>query len=141
MEQAAGIAYSIPYDDDGAIGGMVRSRELAQSVQARLQAATQAGEVRTRVSRAFEGVRVAVPGLRSSPVYAKEHLAMYDVVLCDLLPAAYESQNPPVDVILEKLPTRGWMQEFYSRHLREPGSQALFCRLGGAPQADGSITP
>ncbi|CAI4032346.1 PBPb domain-containing protein [Nitrospira tepida] len=104
LEQAAGIAYSIPYYDDGAIGGMARSRELAQSIRTRFGAPAQNGEGGTPASRAFEGLRVAVPELRSPYVYAKEYLERSELILCDSLPAAFESQNPPVDVILGKLP-------------------------------------
>ena len=104
LEQAAGIAYSIPYYDDGAIVGMARSRELVLSIRERLRQNRASGDGFEATGRVFDGLSVAVPELRSPYVYAKEHLAMSDLVLCDSLPAAFESQNPPVDVILGKLP-------------------------------------
>lgn len=104
LEQAAGIAYSIPYYDDGAIGGMARSRELAVGIREHLRENRTSGDESGATGGAFDGLRVAVPELRSPYVYAKEHLAMSDLILCDSLPAAFESQNPPVDVILGKLP-------------------------------------
>lgn len=104
LEQAAGIAYSIPYYDDGAIGGIARSREIALMVQERFTELTRTNEVQRPASRAFHGLRVAVPELRSPYVYAKDHLEVDDLILCDSFPAAFESQDPPVDVLLGKLP-------------------------------------
>jgi ABC-type amino acid transport substrate-binding protein len=93
-----GLAYSNPYFDAGGIGGIAARPEVAERISALVsrQSASAAG--------AFSGLTVAAQEGTSAQFHAEANLKNIRLVLCDSLPAAFESQDPPIDLILGKEP-------------------------------------
>ena len=54
------------------------------------------------VREGLAGLAVAVQEGTGAHLYAQTHLAGSRLILCDSLPAAFESQDPAIDVILGK---------------------------------------
>jgi len=99
-----GLAYSNPYFDAGGIGGITARPEVAEQIGEYLRrAATSAADANV-MTGAFSGLTVAVQEGTSAQFYAESNLTGITLVLCDSLPAAFESQNPPIDLILGKQP-------------------------------------
>jgi ABC-type amino acid transport substrate-binding protein len=108
----AGLAYSIPYFYDGGITGITRRPEVAERVRVTLSQARQKQEdTLTAVQAALAGLSVAVQSGTSADVFASTHLKTVRLVLCDSLPAAFESEDPAIDVILGKEPVLKFMVE------------------------------
>jgi len=108
----AGLAYSIPYFYDGGIIGITRRPEVAERVRVTLSKARQKQEDKlTSVQAALAGLSVAVQSGTSADVFASTHLKNATLVLCDSLPAAFESEDPAIDVILGKEPVLKFMVE------------------------------
>lgn len=93
-----GLAYSNPYFDAGGIGGIAARPEVAERIGALISRQS------TSAADAFSGLAVAVQEGTSAQFYAEATLKNIRLVLCDSLPAAFESQNPPIDLILGKGP-------------------------------------
>ena len=99
-----GLAYSNPYFDTGGIGGITAQAEVAERIGEYLRRSS-AGMADTNVmNNAFSGLTVAVQEGTSAQFYAEANLTGIRLVLCDSLPAAFESQTPPIDLILGKQP-------------------------------------
>ena len=99
-----GLAYSNPYFDEGGIGGIAARPEVTERIAGyvhRSSSTVADGEVTTN---AFSGLTVGVQEGTSAQFYAEANLTGIRLVLCDSLPAAFESQNPPIDLILGKQP-------------------------------------
>jgi polar amino acid transport system substrate-binding protein len=99
-----GLAYSNPYFDEGGIGGIAARPEVAERIAGyvhRSSSTVADGEV---ITNAFSGLTVGVQEGTSAQFYAEANLTGIRLVLCDSLPAAFESQNPPIDLILGKQP-------------------------------------
>ena len=99
-----GLAYSSPYFYDGGITGITRSPNVIDRLQTTLR---QQGDQRDGLSAmkaAVAGLVVAVQEGTSAHFYALEQFAQTTLIICDSLPAAFEYQNPAIDVILGKLP-------------------------------------
>lgn len=108
----AGLAYSVPYFYDGGVSGIAKRAEIAQRVRETLSPALQNKEDRLpAVQAALAGLIVAVQEGTSAHVYAMTHLKTAKLVLCDSLPAAFESEDPAIDVILGKEPVLKFMVE------------------------------
>lgn len=98
----AGLAYSIPYYYDGGIIGIAR-----EDVASRLREALRgkkAGRDIDAFKSALHDTHVGVQVSRSPHRYAEVNLPDIRLILCDSLPAAFESQDPPIEVILGKRP-------------------------------------
>lgn len=93
-----GLAYSNPYFDAGGIGGITARPEVAERIGAQLNRQSE------KAADAFSGLTVAAQEGTSAQFYAEATLKNIRLVLCDSLPAAFESQNPPIDLILGKEP-------------------------------------
>jgi ABC-type amino acid transport substrate-binding protein len=98
----AGLAYSIPYYYDGGVIGIARQVTAAE-LRATLRGRS-AGRDIDAFKSALKGRRIAVQAARSSHRYVEANLKDIRPILCDSLPAAFESQDPAVDVILGKRP-------------------------------------
>lgn len=101
---STGIGYSSPYYSDAGIGGITRRPEVIERVRAALRQSSGNAELLALRKRALAGLTVAAQESRSPYLYAEENLKGIRLVACDTLLAAFESQNPPVDVILGKQP-------------------------------------
>ena len=106
----AGLAYSSPYFDDGGLIILVRRPELDDLIRSRL-GPRHNGQPATLddIRRVLEGLTVAVQAERVSHYFAHTNLAMTNVVLCDSLPAAFESEDPAIDAILGEKPVLQFM--------------------------------
>jgi ABC-type amino acid transport substrate-binding protein len=98
-----GLAYSNPYFDAGGIGAIAARIEVAEQIRTHLSRES------AKAADAFSGLTVAVQEGTSAQFYAEANLTGIKPVLCDSLPAAFESQNPPIDLILGKEPVLEYM--------------------------------
>lgn len=98
----AGLAYSIPYYYDGGVIGIAKEGVASQLRKA--LRGKKAGHDIGAFTSALKDVRVGVQAIRSPHHYAEANLPDVRLVLCDSLPAAFESQDPSIDVILGKRP-------------------------------------
>lgn len=101
---ATGLAYSTPYYFTAGIGGIARRPEVVEQVRAALRQPSAAEEPLAVRKGALAGLSVAAQESRSPYLYAEDNLRGIRLVACDTLFAAFESQDPPVDVILGKQP-------------------------------------
>lgn len=99
-----GLAYSNPYFDEGGIGGIAARAEVAERIGAHVRRSSARAADSIVMTNAFSGLTVAVQEGTSAQFYAETNLKNIRLVLCDSLPAAFESQNPPIDLILGKQP-------------------------------------
>jgi len=100
----SGLAYSIPYFYDGGIGGIVARPEVSDRVRAQLRGQSEQLDGPAVLRRVLAGLTVAVQEGTSAQFYAEANLTGIKLVLCDSLPAAFESQEPVIDVILGNQP-------------------------------------
>ncbi|MGH7231154.1 MAG: substrate-binding periplasmic protein [Nitrospiraceae bacterium] len=105
----AGFAYSIPYFYNGGLSVITRRPEVMESLRASLHDQVGRADLLTAKKAALEGLIIAVQDGAGSHRYAEANLNMNQIVLCDSLPAAFESDDLPIDVILEKLPVLEYM--------------------------------
>lgn len=109
-----GLAYSNPYFDAGGIGGIAARSDIAERIAGYVRSSATAADGAV-ITKAFSGLTVAVQEGTSAQFYAEANLTGIMLVLCDSLPAAFESQNPPIDLILGKQP----VLDYTVRHVRK----------------------
>ena len=97
-----GLWYSIPYFHNGGIGAMIRTPEVAERVRAQFQ--KQAGDPDTlaAIQTGLSGLNVAALKGRTSQLYAEANLKNARLLICDSLPAAVETKDQIIDVILSQ---------------------------------------
>jgi ABC-type amino acid transport substrate-binding protein len=105
----AGLAYSTPYFYDAGLAAIVRRPEVAELVRARLQHQGERPPSLAEVKAALDGLTVAVQEGRGAHYFAEANLATAKLVLCDSLPAAFESEDPAIDVVLGGRPVLEFM--------------------------------
>lgn len=95
-----GLWYSIPYFHNGGLGAMSQNPEVAERVRAQFQ--HQAGNLDTlaAIQAGLSGLTVAAHKGRPSFLYAEANLNNVRLLICDSLPAAVETKDPRIDVIL-----------------------------------------
>ncbi len=108
----SGLAYSTPYFYDGGIGGIVAGSEVRERVWAQLRGQSAKPYEPAALRQALAGLTVAVQQGTSAQFYAEAHLSGIKLVLCDSLPAAFESQDPVIDVILGRQPVLHYIVTF-----------------------------
>jgi len=106
---ATGLGFSTPYYYDAGIGGVTRRAEVVGQVRAALRQSSANGQTLATRKGALAGLTVAVQEGRSPHLYATANLKGVRLVVCDTLLAAFESRDPPVDVILGKQPILDFM--------------------------------
>ena len=99
-----GLAYSNPYFDAGGNAGITTRPEVAERIGDYVRRSSEKAADANIMTSAFSGLTVAVQEGTSAQFYAESNLTGIRLVLCDSLPAAFEFQNPPIDLILGKLP-------------------------------------
>lgn len=128
----AGLAYSPPYFSGGGIAAIVRRTEVADSIRTRLDRRGDRPPSLDDLRGALGGLTVAVQEGRGAHYFAQANLAMDKVVLCDSLPAAFESEDPAIDVILGGQPildyTVAWVRKDWQRLTNGDGAPLLFSR-------------
>ncbi len=107
----AGLAYSAPYFTDGALGGIARRPELIPLIRGRLAALPAGTPSAAAANRAFAGLTVAVQDGAHAQLYADAHLPAATLILCDSLPAAFETADPPADIVLGNVPVFRYLTE------------------------------
>jgi polar amino acid transport system substrate-binding protein len=100
----AGLAYSTPYFDNGGVAGITRRQEVSEAVRAALRGQEDKPDTLAAAAAALAGLTVGVQEGTSAHLFAESHLTRSSLVLCDSLPAAFESLEPAIDVILGKQP-------------------------------------
>ncbi len=100
----SGLWSSSPYFHGAGIGAMTRNLEIAENVRTKLR--TQAGRADTlsAIQESLSGLTVAVQNRRSAHLYAEANLRGIRLLVCDSLPAAVETKDPHIDVILTDYP-------------------------------------
>ncbi|MBH0188774.1 MAG: transporter substrate-binding domain-containing protein [Nitrospira sp.] len=110
----SGLWSSIPYFHGSGVGAMTHDPTIAEKVRAQLR--KQAGHTDTlaAIQEGLSGLTVAVQNRRTPHLYAEANLRNIRLLVCDSLPAAVETKDPHIDVILTQYPilqyvtTRVW---------------------------------
>ena len=98
----AGLWFSAPYFRNDGIAAIIQRPEVAERVRAQFQKQSENRDTRAAVQEGFVGLTVAVQKGRSSHLYAEANLKRIRMVICDSLPAAIETKDPIIDVILSE---------------------------------------
>jgi polar amino acid transport system substrate-binding protein len=98
----AGLWYSIPYFYNGGIGAMTKKPEVAERVRAQFQKRAENPDTLGAIQAGLSGLTVAAQKGRTSQLYAEANLKNIRLLICDSLPAAVETKDPSIDVILSK---------------------------------------
>ena len=127
----AGFAYSIPYFQHGGLSGITRRPDVADRIRQRLQPQPETFTDSYAPEQALAGLTVAVQDGTASQHYAAAALRASRIVLCDSLPAAFESAeasvDPGIDVILGARPVLEYMVTRVKKEWR------LLARADGKP--------
>lgn len=128
----AGLWFSPPYFRDDGIAAIIQKPEVAERVRAQLRKQNGKQDTLAAVQAAFAGLTIAVQKGRSADLYAQANLKQTRLVICDSLPAAIETKEPPIDVILSKHSIIGYVtkrvwQDWHPL-TRPDGSLLLFTR-------------
>lgn len=116
-----GLAYSTPYFYDGGIGGITQQPELSERLRAERQGPSENAGTPALLKKVLTGLTVAVQEGTSAQLYAETNLTGITLVVCDSLPAAFESQEPAIDVILSQQP----VLQFIVSRVRKDWQQIL----------------
>ncbi|HMS85288.1 MAG TPA: transporter substrate-binding domain-containing protein [Nitrospira sp.] len=95
-----GLWFSAPYLRDDGVGAITQGSEVAERLSAQFRKQNGDWDTLAAVQEGFAGLTVAVQKERSAHLYAKANLKRVRLVVCDSLPAAIETKDPHIDVIL-----------------------------------------
>jgi ABC-type amino acid transport substrate-binding protein len=95
-----GLWPSIPYFHEGGVGVIVQNQDVAERVQAQFRRQTRQTDTLAAIQEGLSGLTVAVQNGRTAQLYAQANLKQIRLLLCDSLPAAVETTDPQIDVIL-----------------------------------------
>lgn len=97
-----GLWYSNPYFHNGGIGAMIQKPEVAERVRAQFQKQAGNPDTLAAIQAGLSGLTVAAQNGTTSYLYAEANLKNIRLLICDSLPAAVETKDPHIDVILSK---------------------------------------
>lgn len=100
----SGLWSSSPYFHGGGIGAMTRNPDVAEKVRTKLRAQGSQTDTLAAIQESLSGLTVAVQNRRTAHLYAEANLRGIRLVVCDSLPAAVETTDPHIDVILTDYP-------------------------------------
>ncbi len=100
-----GLWYSIPYFHHAGIGAMIQNPDVAERVRAQFQHQAGNSDTLAAIQAGFSGLTVAAQKGRASYLYAEANFNNVRLLICDSLPAAVETKNPRIDVILSEYST------------------------------------
>jgi len=106
---AAGVAYSLPYFQNAGITAITRRAEVIDRVRENLRQLEAVPNRFFTYGAALAGLTVAVQEGTSFHWYAAANLQGSRLVLCDSLPAAFEADELPIDVIVGGEPVLNFM--------------------------------
>ena len=95
-----GLWFSIPYFQNGGIAGIIQKPEVAERVWAQFRKQAGNSDTLAAIQEGLSGLTVAVQKGRTSQLYAEANLKNTRLLICDSLPAAVETKDPSIDVIL-----------------------------------------
>jgi ABC-type amino acid transport substrate-binding protein len=96
----AGLWYSIPYFHNGGIGAIIQKPEVAERVWEQFRKQAGNSDTLSAIQAGLSGLTVAAQKGRTSQLYAQANLKNIRLLICDSLPAAVETKDPSIDVIL-----------------------------------------
>ena len=109
----AGFAYSIPYFQHGGLSGITQRPDVAERIRQRLQSPPEASPGMSPGEQVLAGLTIAVQDGTASQHYAAANLHANRTVVCDSLPAAFESAETSadqgIDMILGARPVLEYM--------------------------------
>jgi polar amino acid transport system substrate-binding protein len=111
----SGVAYSLPYLSNGGVTAIVQRPEILARVRASLEVHGEQPPQSSQKERALAGLSVAVQEGTSAHLYAVENLKESRLLVFDSLPAAFESDDSSIDVILGSYP----IFEFVTKRVRK----------------------
>ncbi len=122
-----GLWFSAPYFRGDGIAAIIQQPKVAERV--RTQFETQKGKWDTlaAIQEGLTGLTVAVQKARSAHLYAHANLQHIRLVLCDSIPAAIETKEPTIDVILSERS----ILEYVTKRVWD--NWHLLTRIDGAP--------
>jgi ABC-type amino acid transport substrate-binding protein len=100
----SGLWSSIPYFHNGGIGAMTHNLEIAEKVRSQLRKQAGRADTLAAIRESLSGLTVAVQNRRTAHLYADANLRDIRLLVCDSLPAAVETKEPHIDVILTDYP-------------------------------------
>ncbi|MGQ0811826.1 MAG: substrate-binding periplasmic protein [Nitrospiraceae bacterium] len=105
----AGFAYSIPYFYEGGLTAITRRTDVIDRVRSQVRKEPPGPDPLEARKSVLKEFTVAVQEGAGSHRYAEAQLGMDHIALCDSLPAAFESDDPAIDLILGKWPVLEYM--------------------------------
>ncbi len=100
----SGLWSSIPYFHGGGVGAMTRDPQIAENVRSQLRKQARRADTLAAIQEGLSGLTVAVQNRRTPHLYAEANLRNIRLLVCDSLPAAVETKDPRIDVILTQYP-------------------------------------
>lgn len=100
----SGLWSSIPYFHSSGVGAMTRDPKIAENVRAQLRKQGKEADTLAAIQESLSGLTVAVQNRRTPHLYAVANLRNIRLLVCDSLPAAVETKDPHIDVILTQYP-------------------------------------
>jgi polar amino acid transport system substrate-binding protein len=98
----AGLWFSAPYLRDDGIAAIIRKPDVVERIWAQFRKQSGKWDTLAAIQGGLAGLTVAVQKGRSAHLYAQANLKQIRLVVCDSLPAAIETKDPAIDVILSK---------------------------------------
>jgi len=98
----AGLWFSAPYLRGDGLSAITQKPEVAERIRAVLRKQNGKQDTLANVQEGFAGLTIAVQKGRSADLYARANLKHIRLVVCDSLPAAIETKEPSIDLILSK---------------------------------------
>ena len=95
-----GLWFSAPYLREDGLGAITQEPEVTERVSAQFRKQNGKWDTRAAIQEGFAGLTMAVQKGRAAHLYAQANLKKVRLVVCDSLPAAIETKNPHIDVIL-----------------------------------------
>ena len=100
----SGLWSSIPYFHGGGVGAMTHDSGIAEKIRAQLRKQAGRTDTLTAIREGLSSLTVAVQNRRTAHLYAEANLRDIRLLVCDSLPAAVETKDPHIDVILTDYP-------------------------------------
>ena len=98
----AGLWFSAPYLRNDGLAAVIHNPTIAERIRTHFAQHTRKWDTLAAVRQAFADLTIAVQKGRSAHLYAQANLSRIRLVVCDSLPAAIETSDPTIDVILSK---------------------------------------